>query len=84
MGSVVAGNRLLLPRLRQLPEQAVAMEYMRQTLLGQYAQVRRGSKQLLNLCMVVRPERERCSCTLACVLGGWGVVPVIVSVCVQL
>lgn len=39
LGSAVAGNRLLLPRLRQLPSKAVEMEYLRQTLLGQYAEV---------------------------------------------
>lgn len=38
-GSTVAGNQLLLPRLKQLPEKAVSVEYMRQRLLGQYAQL---------------------------------------------
>lgn len=49
-GSVVAGNSLLVPRLKQLPERAVAAEYVRQTLLGQYAEVRvlvGGSEQSL-------------------------------------
>jgi hypothetical protein len=38
-GSAVAGNQLLLPRLKQLPEKAVSVEYVRQRLLGQYAQL---------------------------------------------
>jgi len=39
VGSGVAGNQLLLPRLKQLPEKALGVEYVRQRLLGQYAQL---------------------------------------------
>ncbi|KAL6751543.1 hypothetical protein V8C86DRAFT_3019801 [Haematococcus lacustris] len=38
-GSAVAGNQLLLPRLRQLPDKSLSLEYIRQQLLGQYAQL---------------------------------------------
>ncbi len=38
-GSVVAGDRLLIPKLKQLPEKALGLEYVRQQLLGQYAQL---------------------------------------------
>jgi hypothetical protein len=38
-GSAIAGNQLVLPRLRQLPDKAVGVEYVRQRLLGQYAQL---------------------------------------------
>jgi len=37
MGSAVAGNTVLLPRLKQFTDKEVSLEYMRQRLLGQYS-----------------------------------------------
>jgi len=50
LGSAVLGNSLVLPRLRQLPDQALASEYMRQTLLGQYAQLGTKVEAVLGEC----------------------------------
>ncbi|KAF5840558.1 hypothetical protein DUNSADRAFT_16356 [Dunaliella salina] len=50
LGSAVLGNSLVLPRLRQLPDQALASEYMRQMLLQQYAQLGTKVEAVLGEC----------------------------------
>ncbi len=39
LGSGVFGSRVLIPKLKQLPEKSVSLEYVRQQLLGQYAKL---------------------------------------------
>lgn len=43
VGSVVTGTSVLVPRLKQLSDRDVSLEYTRQQLLGQYAQLARKS-----------------------------------------
>jgi hypothetical protein len=55
-GSAVAGNSLLVPNLKKLPEKAVKLESIRQQLLGQHAKLDNKVKATLQvrcrLCLV--------------------------------
>lgn len=48
VGSVVAGNTMLIPKLKQLPDSSLSIEYTRQKLLGQYAQLANKAELAMN------------------------------------
>eukprot|EP00877_Chromochloris_zofingiensis_P002415 jgi/Chrzof1/12174/Cz06g23240.t1 len=55
VGSTVAGNTLLLPRLKQLPANAVKVESIRQQLLAQHASLGNKVKQTLQVGLFAAP-----------------------------
>lgn len=59
-GSAVAGNSLLVPNLKKLPEKAVKLESIRQQLLGQHAKLDNKVKATLQVwcCIVPRMEKQ--------------------------